>query len=207
MSNERRKTPEELLDEFYTLEGQCISEWAATDEVLFFLCCRVLRCETELVAILYYKTPTLDSRLSLASDLVRSIIPKPSRSGEHQHADWKIWAEIENDFRRLLKIRNRIAHEPVWPTFRAEHNEGIKRGEVFISGFELYANRWDRSRSRGDKPALRIADLRSHLEKAAAIGNRIKSFTDGPLEGHSLAFSSQFPLPSLRSSDPRKTLP
>jgi hypothetical protein len=65
------KNPQELHDEFHLMAGQCISQWAFTDSILFLICQRVLGCSTEHAAIVYYRTPTLDARLTLTSDLNR----------------------------------------------------------------------------------------------------------------------------------------
>jgi hypothetical protein len=194
------KTPQELADEFYMMEGQCISEWAVTDEVLFLLCHRVLRCAVEHAAIVYYRTPTIDARLSLVSDLIRSVTPKPRRDGEHAHPDQRTWNEIEKEFRDLLSIRNRIAHEPVWPTFRAGYDKEFQAPRVLVSGFELYASQHERSRGRAEKPPLRIDELRSHLVATSQIAGRIQSFRQDILPAHIHAFVSQFPTTSPPST-------
>jgi hypothetical protein len=207
MVDHARKTEQELADEFYMMAGQCISEWAATDDVLFLLCHRVLQCAVEHAAIVYFRTPTLDARLTLVSDLIRSVIPKPRRDGEHAHPDQKTWDKIADDFRDLLSMRNRIAHEPVWPTFRAGYDEEFQAHRIFISGFELYASAHERSRGRAEKPPLRIDELRSHLFATNQIAGRIQGFRHDILPAHIQAFVSQFPMPASQfpmPSPPRR---
>jgi hypothetical protein len=195
MARAVEKTMQELGDEFLMVAGSCISQWAGADEVLFLLCHRILRTTVEHSAIVYYRTPTLDARMSLASDLVGSVIPRPKRKGEHVHPDQKTWSKIERDFRDLLLIRNRIAHEHVWPTFRVAYDDELKGHRPFVSGFELFASQHERARGRAERPALRIDDLRAHLFATSEITGRIHQFRYGPLPKHIQAFVSQFPVP------------
>jgi hypothetical protein len=189
------KTPQQLADEFYMMAGQCISQWAATDEALFILCAKILRCTVEHAAIIYYRTPSLDARLTLTADLVESVIPKPTKSGEKAHPDQKLWRDIEKSCRDLLQIRNRIAHEPLWPTFTMGYDEDLEGNRVFLAGFELYASQHDRSRGRAEKPPLRIAQLKAHLAAVNLISNRIHIFGRDVLSMHVEAFASRYPLP------------
>jgi hypothetical protein len=194
MTGGPRKTPQELADEFYMIAGQCIAQWAITDDALFILCAKILQCAVEHAAIVYYRVSTLDMRLTLTSDLVGSIIPKP-KSGEVLHPDLKLWREIEKTCRDLLQIRNRIAHEPVWPAFRMGYDEDFKANRVFLAGFELYANQHERSRGRKDKPPLRIDQLQSHLIAVNPLSGRIHIFGRDVVSAHVAAFASQYPLP------------
>ena len=84
---------------------------------------------------MYYRTPTLDARLSLASDLIRSVIPRPSRAGEHPHADQKTWNDIDKEFRDLLSVRNRIAHEPGLADFREPLQSQLKDRGIILAGW------------------------------------------------------------------------
>jgi hypothetical protein len=75
-------------------------------------------------AIIYYRTPTIDARLQLADELVRTVLPKRGKNdGGHDHQDVKIWNELRKEINSLLPIRNRIAHHPVtgatYPEFSA----------------------------------------------------------------------------------------
>ena len=59
--------------------GYCITPWADVEEHLFEICGKALACAKERAAIIYYKTPTVDARLSLTDELARSVLPKPKR--------------------------------------------------------------------------------------------------------------------------------
>jgi hypothetical protein len=56
---------EQRRDEFYKLFGQCIKKWADVEGTLFELCVRCLKTSRrQAAAIVYYKSPTIDSRLT-----------------------------------------------------------------------------------------------------------------------------------------------
>jgi hypothetical protein len=79
-------------DEFLLMVGSCITEWANVENVLFNICWRSIGCAVERAAIIYYRSPSIDTRLNLTDELVRSVLPKPQRrSGGHPHADAKLW--------------------------------------------------------------------------------------------------------------------
>jgi hypothetical protein len=80
------KSMEELANEFHLLAGQCVSQWAITDAVLFQLCHQILGRAVEISAIVYFRNQTLGARLSLVTDLIGSIIPKPKGTGKHRRA-------------------------------------------------------------------------------------------------------------------------
>jgi hypothetical protein len=63
----------------------CIKQWELVEIHLFKICELILGANRKHLAIIYYRTPTLDSRLSLTNDLVESMFPK--RPGEHDHPD------------------------------------------------------------------------------------------------------------------------
>jgi hypothetical protein len=180
-----------ISDEFNKIIGQCITQWALVEEELFQICWRILQSALEHAAIIYYRTPTLDARLSLATELVESIFPNPKRSGEHAHDDLKLWRTIEKEFRKQLEVRNRMAHHPVWPTYR------LSEDRFDISGFEIYASQHERHRGRGVKPPLRVNALRSHLMDTNQLVFRLIQFR-GLIVGHAQAFVSQAPRPIPR---------
>ena len=169
------KTPQELANEFHMIAGQCVSEWAAADEFLFLLCHFILRGMVEHSAIVYYRTPSLDARVSLATELVGSVIPRTAEGRPHD--DQETWTKLAKEFRAQLSIRNRIAHEAISPIFRVVPEEEIGAWRITVSGFELYARQLERARGRPEKPPLRIDELRQHLVATARIAARIDQFT------------------------------
>jgi hypothetical protein len=64
--------PTKEYDEFYKWVGICIKVWAAVEDRMFELCGLVLKADPRHVSIIYYRTPTIDARLTLTSDLVET---------------------------------------------------------------------------------------------------------------------------------------
>jgi hypothetical protein len=89
----RTQTIQEKADKFCMYLGMCITEWSRVEDQLFKLCRDILATTTEQTAIIYYRTPTLDSRLDLAHERMDTIFPVPE-SGKHRHDDYKIWKEF-----------------------------------------------------------------------------------------------------------------
>jgi hypothetical protein len=101
-------------DEFFTWLGKCITAWAQVEEHLFEICVRSLGATRHKVAIVCYRTPTLDARLQLTNELVRTVLPPHDPpAGGHGHPDTKKWDEIRSQITELLPVRNRMAHHPV----------------------------------------------------------------------------------------------
>jgi hypothetical protein len=104
----------DAADEFFTWLGECITSWAQVEEHLFEICVRSLGATRHRVAIVYYRTPTLDARLQLTNELVRTVLlPRDPPAGDHNHPDTKKWDEIHRQITKLLPVRNRMAHHPV----------------------------------------------------------------------------------------------
>ena len=187
---------QQLADEFYMFIGNCVSAWAGVEDELFQVCWRVLRCAPEHAAIVYYRTPNLDARLTLATELVGSVLPKRNPpSGGHDHPDVRVWRDIETEFRGLLRVRNRIAHHSVWPTYRMESSDDLMTAPITISGFELYYSRHEELRGRIAGPALRLEDLKNHLNATAILTSRLHHFLHDVLLPYTRTFVSEGPLP------------
>ena len=101
--------------EFYAAVGKAITSWADLEAILFQMTHAILGCTKERAAIVFYRTPTIDSRLTLTNDLVNSFFPKHG-PGEHPDPRIKRWREIQAEIREHLPDRNRLAHHPVGPT-------------------------------------------------------------------------------------------
>jgi hypothetical protein len=63
----------EQQKEFYWLLGIEITIWAQLEEQLFNMCAQVLKAARHHVAIVYYRTPTLDARLTLVDELTSGL--------------------------------------------------------------------------------------------------------------------------------------
>jgi hypothetical protein len=160
--------------DFLMWVGYCITTWAEVEEQLFQICWKCLHCPKEQAAIVYYRTPSLDARVSLTDELVKYILPKPERrSGGHDHVSVKAWKQIERKFRSLLPTRNRIAHHPL---VRAE----IPLGPGMLSGMHwhyIYTSDAEMLREKGEVPMpLHVGDLQAHHILTLGLKSEIENF-------------------------------
>lgn len=109
-------------DQFHLVLGYCIAKWADIEEQLFRICWAALRCTPEHAAVVFFRTPTLEARFALTTELLEWVLPR-TVPGEQPHPDLKSWKDICAKFRQLAPVRNQLAHHPV-------------RGEQFMYMFE-----------------------------------------------------------------------
>jgi hypothetical protein len=90
-------TPQKAADDFHMMIGYCIAEWAKVGDELFRICHTALQCPKEQAAIVYYRTPTIRSRLTLTDDAVRALISRHKSDG-HPHDDLKFWDKVTKKY-------------------------------------------------------------------------------------------------------------
>jgi hypothetical protein len=158
---------------FFEALGRCIAEWAFVDEQLFLIFRDCIGLH-EQSAIIYYRTPGLDLRLTLTNEIVISVLPhQESKDGGHDHETVKAWREITKNFRDLLPVRRRLAHHPVdWKgdELIGSHGLGISL-QVHVGKHEIF-----RENSSVLSP-LTIADLRKHLSSVKRLGNFLNDYS------------------------------
>lgn len=173
-------------DEFYKWIGYCISAWAKVENHLFEICWKSLQAPKEQAAIIYFRTPSLDARLTLADELVKSVLPKPSRrNGGHDHPTVKQWGKIEKSIKSSLTTRRRIAHHPVRPnetSFQFDDSDQFKGAGFSFSWYELYVSEHEEARGKKIMPTnLIVTDLVDHEAALARLAGELKSFHDDVL--------------------------
>jgi hypothetical protein len=179
MSDAPRLTQAEI--EVYRNIGLCITEWASVETQLFCLCSFALQISTQRVAIIYYRTPTIDARLSLTDELVRTALPqRQKKNGGHDPAIVKEWAGIVSDCRALLPIRNHLAH---WPIVKGVHLELSKEksGQTvrILSKkemIEISMGLAEIHRGNDGKDPIKPTDLPGYHRRVAAIRKALMSF-------------------------------
>ena len=180
--------PHEKSRRFFEVLGRCISAWATVDDELF----RIFRdclgpCEQS--AIIFYKLPGLEPRLTLTDEIVASVFPKPERnSGGHDHESVKQWKTISKKFDKLLAIRRRLAHQPVslkyeWGNGLSEWSFGTEqlfdhkpRRRVPIYSVEVGKHESLRRKSSDLQP-LTERDLLMHLSYVRKLANELNEFS------------------------------
>jgi hypothetical protein len=187
-----KDTPEnryQLGQQFYQWVGRCITAWSDIEARLFECCWYCLGSTRERTSIVYYRTPTLDARLTLADELVGTIFPKSKRkSGGHPHPDIKHWARIVSDLRTHLATRRRIAHHPVGQVIEPIVQDGALTGELQIS-WEIYTSSAEKLRqANADYVPLTMQHLIDHHTEISTLKGRLKEFVGKKLipqlEGH-----------------------
>lgn len=171
-------------DEFYKLLGLCISRWSYTEEVLFSICQYILQTREDFAAIIYYRTPTLDSRLSLTDELLRAFLPKSEKkNGGHPHKLLTEWLKIRNKIRDLLPLRNSLAHHQVRQVYRSTYVDGgidLGNGEfTFVrvaSPLEIGASRSELVRGKEPIGPLSQSDIAAHYPKIEAARDELMKF-------------------------------
>jgi hypothetical protein len=162
---EGNPSPTKEYDEFYKWVGICIKGWAAVEDTMFELCALVLKADPKHVSIIYYRTPTIDARLTLTSDLVASVLPQKKRKdGGHDHPDLLKWNKLVKDTKSLLKVRNQLAHASV----------GLQVGP---KSWLLQVLTGKNERLRGkEKPPVKDSELPGHYAAVQSIANRFSDF-------------------------------
>ena len=176
---------------FFETLGRCIAAWVTVDDELF----RVFRdClgPYEQSAIIFYRLPGLEPRLTLTDEIVASVLPKPERkSGGHDHESMKEWKVISKQFEKLLATRRRLAHQPVslkyeWRYGVNEHSFGTEQllgnepPKMFPQRFAIHSvevGERERMRSRAsDLKPLTERDLLVHLSNVRKLANNLNEF-------------------------------
>jgi hypothetical protein len=158
--------------------GRAITDWAYVEGSLYEIVAAILACERGLASIVFYRTPTLDTRLSLASDLVKAIYP-PVRPGEHPPADLKTWKKLEADIRRGLGLRNKLAHHTVGTI--VEVFESAKDGVIHVGHMARhgsFVSHTERPEKKETSPILGLKDVTDHIEEVSSLIERLERFRD-----------------------------
>lgn len=164
----------EKATEFYSLVGVAVTDWARIDQELFGICADILKSDAQHVAIIYYRTPTLGSRLTLVDELIHTIFPKPRKSGAHPSESEKIWAKLYNDIDEKLSVRNQLAHSPSGLMIESP---GEVPHWVTDIRFASYMSATEKLRGRLEtRKELRVDDVKDHLKKVKDLFIRLRNF-------------------------------
>jgi hypothetical protein len=172
--------------------GYCVAEWSNLDEWLF----RIFQScvgAPEQCSIVYYKIPGLEPRLSLADEIVKSILPKPDRkSGGHQHVSVQEWNGVRKNIEKLLSIRRRIAHQQVAGEIAVHYtlladplgsNKSTPNPPPeIVPWFAIYMSQSESLRGKlPEIAALKEPDLIEHAKSVQAETENLAKFYDAHL--------------------------
>jgi hypothetical protein len=170
----------EQQKEFFWLLGIGMTMWAQLEEQLFGICAQVLKAAKHHAAIVYYRTPSLDARVTLVDELVKTIFPE-RKPGAHSHVSEKVWKDLVTDIKKELPIRNQLAHSPA-----ASHGGRFVPPDggppEFRSWFASYISPTERLRGRHKGPEyLKRGDVRKHVNRVAELTKRLRNIREGAL--------------------------
>jgi hypothetical protein len=187
MSDKKLKSFAESAEEFHAAMGRCIATWAVADQVLFEIFQYCVGPPKQ-CAIIFYKQPGLDQRLTLTTEIVLSLLPQPTKKdGGHPHLGAKAWKEIDKKFHDLLAVRRRIAHQNV----RADTTHEQAEMETIVRfAFEILPGYGEQLRGRSDDHApLGIDALIRHDQDVARLVQALFRFQRRKLRRHVQASS------------------
>jgi hypothetical protein len=174
MAGQNLPTQQEA-DKFYATLGSAITDWSNLEQELFEITAAILDCTRERAAIVFYRTPTVDSRVTLTSDLVHSMFPR-HRPGEHPHLAVKTWKDLQAAIKDNLSVRNRLAHHPVAPVVDIYESEDGEEHRIEIRQAS-YISRTEHLRRREQAPdALGIEEIDAHMKIVSRLINRLRDF-------------------------------
>lgn len=176
----------EKHDTFYRAIGTCIGSWAWVDEKFFEIFQACVGAPVTQCAIIYYKVPGLDARITLTDEIVCSRLPQAA-NGEHTHSSVAQWLGIRKRATDLLSTRRRVAHHPVHISIWGKEDEGGKILDVDLdqTAFEIYVSEHERAR-KPDKTwkALTLADLEKHANAVVQVSRDLGRFLEQVLPEH-----------------------
>jgi hypothetical protein len=175
----KRRPSIETAHEFFELLGRAIVAWSYVDDELFRIFSECLyQGASEQAAIIFYRTPTLDARIKLTDEIVRSILPgRARRSGGHDHLSVKQWRSLLNEIEALLVIRRSLAHHPVSYTYERvlAETDTIDRPTLRL---ELKAGEYERLRTTSSKQSpVRREDILTHLTSVRQKAKDLNDFS------------------------------
>ena len=186
MTNEPSEMSAE--DRFYMMMGRCIAEWARVDDELYRIFEQCLGPPKQ-SAILYFKMPGLEVRMTTTREIVLSVLPeREKKDGGHDHPSVKSWKAIEKRFKKLLPVRRRIAHLPVGQGrvpryFAARYFRATSLSKAGPHTIEASANEKLRGRDTDNKQ-LTLDDLTEHLSSLGRLIGSLQTFRLNVLPDH-----------------------
>lgn len=181
--------------------GRCIGAWAGVDEqlALIFRACvgPPVQC-----AIIYYRTPGIDARISLVDEIVRSLLPR-TQNGQRPDPSCISWGKLNRATADLKGIRRRIAHHPVHVSFWGKEDENgvVVDVDTDRTNFEIFVSQEERRRDESKQwDPLTLAHLVAHLTSVSALAIDLERFRLDVLPKHLPAPSAPNPLLSPETS-------
>lgn len=185
MTNQGRNTIEQQADEFYRWLGLCITSWAHVEDQLFHYCWAILGGSKQRAAIVFFRTPTLETRVALIDELLPTILPAIPKNGHKGPYAIKTWSEIKADYSVLIPIRNKLAHNQALPNVAwgdrlaaaPKSAKPITEDGLKLSWYEVYESHAKIARGDKDPGApITLDDLKEHQRGVAGLTAKLIIF-------------------------------
>lgn len=170
-----------LAEDTYHWIGRCISRWGYVDDALFYICAWALRADEEIAAVVYYRTPNLDSRTSLVHDLLASrFCPGGLKSGEHAPPLFKRWEALkkrleEKEFRNFIAHNRTVTLSSVAAEIAARYPHFSMTDQAIFSA-RVSQTSLDRQRRPSKYEYVGPNELRAHYKKVANLRTDLQEF-------------------------------
>ena len=152
--------------------GICITKWSDVDRDLLRITCDALGTGSQRAAIVYLKTPTIDSRLTLLDELINCILD-PLPKAKTKPTLLKQWSKVLESIRDLLPTRNKLAHCPVGTVF--EDGSAHERPAILSSIGEVYRGKLASLAA----PPILPDDMESHYSELESALKELMEFGRG----------------------------
>lgn len=162
-------------DKFYALVGRCITIWAHVETHLFRSFVTALEAPRHKAAVVFRRSPTMDSRLKLTSEVVEFALPSRQSNGGKTHPLMRKWQTLLARLNELMPVRNQIAHDPV--EYWSGPVELDAWGENVMDFTWLNYKTKEFSKEAHDSTLI-IDDLENHLKWVGELEAQIKQFRD-----------------------------
>lgn len=164
--------------------GRAVTQWALVEDCLFEICGAILGASPRHVAILYHRTPTLDARLTLVHELMRTVLPQPLRkNGGHPEPVEKAWNALVNDVKDALPTRNHLVHSTSAFSLDSDldleaHINLMVRDPTYRLPvtYASYSSRPELLRGRSSPKFLVLKDVKDHTASVRALAERLYNF-------------------------------
>jgi hypothetical protein len=169
--------------EFYQLVGICIKAWATVEEKLLDICEHVLEVDSKFVSAVFFRSPSVSSRLDLTDDLLLMALPKRGKKDREDHPSVTEWKKIKLEIKRLLPTRNSLAHDPVKLTIHPPTNLPMFLPvRISKSSETLEVSTSEKEELRGRDPTqVKDAQLMQHLTEVNTLSAMLVTFISGTL--------------------------
>lgn len=151
---------------FYEWVGRCIKRWADLEGYVYELADWAINGERSISAIVFFRTPSFEARLTLTSDLLKRSLRDEKRDREKEPTNLERWTKLEKDIRALMDFRNALAHQPATKSYG--RLLGTKRPEE-VSGTDWHdqamvttQHHADRQRRPSRFKEISIDDMKAH---------------------------------------------